>query len=728
MANLDGQLLMQQFDALVDTLQLDVSQPVADLFIQRLRVALDWRDPVLSLAPPWQAPMPPAGHGSAAMWTRLLHTFERVAAGEPLMSVAPVSCAAELTAVLAQGGAPPVAELDVKMYPAPNFDDKRDPCMKVRHFLPSKPNKSVLEEMKRTYLKAQILPPWREERIRVEDVLRAGYFLHCTLPLRPLAEDMHDHFDLSHFGRGISTTGVLIACVHHTEHEQVLRTALLLQQLTEQTGLAVALLLLALDGQHQAMHASLLAWLVGSVHSATLVPDVLILAEHHLRASARPYLVCVRDSHNDLFQCTAKVNAFKSLLRGRVTNARLPQAQRDLAQQDLAEIRLLKRMRERGKLDLLLRAATSQQVRKELEAAEAHENKLITFVELAKKPDSVVEAKMLDSIRQIIRKAHAEKDLGRLRRFAQSMRLCEGLDYNVKPAGQDKKLEDYLLKFSMANFNTIRKRWLENEQFLKADAISKLKWLELDYICNDTLKGYCYATDRENGLQRRDYTRVDTRAQEPARTRQGNDLYWNAIRAADSKHEVLLYAVGAAADAQGRPAWPRPEHVLVLPDWSPRSRARKHSDQWKVDHAADGEWFTAPMRQAGDQGFVKLIYTIDAGHEFKSRVWLSAERYNADAGRRKRPAHSQLAGGGPVIAAGELHLRCVRGAGRTHWYITEINNGSGHFRPNTATLKLTHQLLKQALPSYFAHHDRAFITRRRNTVGTGVPMFSQWLP
>ena len=86
-----------------------------------------------------------------------------------------------------------------------------------------------------------------------------------------------------------------------------------------------------------------------------------------------------------------------------------------------------------------------------------------------------------------------------------------------------------------------------------------------------------------------------------------------------------------------------------------------------------------------DQNMIKFIYVVNASAE----VIVGEEIIRGKVSGRA--AHSELAQGRNVYGAGELvFTKDVNG----QWTLTEINNGSGHYRPSVLTLPYVKNLLK----------------------------------
>ncbi|MBI4232147.1 hypothetical protein HY605_02850, partial [Candidatus Peregrinibacteria bacterium] len=91
------------------------------------------------------------------------------------------------------------------------------------------------------------------------------------------------------------------------------------------------------------------------------------------------------------------------------------------------------------------------------------------------------------------------------------------------------------------------------------------------------------------------------------------------------------------------------------------------------------DWDSFSVREVSRQSanLMKMIYVVTAEGE----VIVEEERIRgaADSGRA---AHSELAQGRNIYAAGELAFQKVEGK----WKLVEINSGSGHYRPSQDTL------------------------------------------
>jgi hypothetical protein len=79
-----------------------------------------------------------------------------------------------------------------------------------------------------------------------------------------------------------------------------------------------------------------------------------------------------------------------------------------------------------------------------------------------------------------------------------------------------------------------------------------------------------------------------------------------------------------------------------------------------------------------DQNIIKFIYVVNAEGE----VIVDEEKVRGSS-TTGRAAHSELARGRNVYGAGELVFEKNE---QGEWYLQEINNGSGHYRPSAATL------------------------------------------
>ncbi|MFC1615564.1 hypothetical protein ACFL21_00335 [Patescibacteria group bacterium] len=98
---------------------------------------------------------------------------------------------------------------------------------------------------------------------------------------------------------------------------------------------------------------------------------------------------------------------------------------------------------------------------------------------------------------------------------------------------------------------------------------------------------------------------------------------------------------------------------------------------YKKIFARDWDTFTVREVQRKKANLMKLIYIVNAEGE----VMIEEEKIRGDA-VSGRAAHSELARGRNIFAAGELSFEKTEG----EWGLTEINNGSGHYRPSHDTL------------------------------------------
>jgi hypothetical protein len=79
----------------------------------------------------------------------------------------------------------------------------------------------------------------------------------------------------------------------------------------------------------------------------------------------------------------------------------------------------------------------------------------------------------------------------------------------------------------------------------------------------------------------------------------------------------------------------------------------------------------------------RLIYIVDTNNNIR----VAPEKCG-----HERPTHSELAQGKSVHAAGELEFS--KDSEDSPWHLIQINNGSGHYRPDTKALQLVKQLLE----------------------------------
>lgn len=99
-----------------------------------------------------------------------------------------------------------------------------------------------------------------------------------------------------------------------------------------------------------------------------------------------------------------------------------------------------------------------------------------------------------------------------------------------------------------------------------------------------------------------------------------------------------------------------------------------------------GEWDKLAQQVIEDktQNLIKFIYTVDA----EGTVRVDEEKFRGKV--TGRAAHSELAGGKNVYGAGELIFTKIDGS----WQVTELNNGSGHYRPSALTLPYVAKVLE----------------------------------
>ena len=114
-----------------------------------------------------------------------------------------------------------------------------------------------------------------------------------------------------------------------------------------------------------------------------------------------------------------------------------------------------------------------------------------------------------------------------------------------------------------------------------------------------------------------------------------------------------------------------------------------------------------------------LIYALT----WDGMFMVSGERPHQVKGGRAVPraSHSQLAGGLPVFAAGELVFEERRGEGKE---LVEITNGSGHYKPSTNTLNKALRAFSDIYANTFDRSDGSRV-RQENAVARGTPILSQ---
>lgn len=103
------------------------------------------------------------------------------------------------------------------------------------------------------------------------------------------------------------------------------------------------------------------------------------------------------------------------------------------------------------------------------------------------------------------------------------------------------------------------------------------------------------------------------------------------------------------------------------------------------------DWDSFAFREVSreEANLMKLIYAVTP----EGTVSVEEERIRGGADS-SRAAHSELAQGRNVYAAGELAFE--RGADGV-WRLTEINNGSGHYRPGQDTLNYAKEIITEQL-------------------------------
>ena len=113
----------------------------------------------------------------------------------------------------------------------------------------------------------------------------------------------------------------------------------------------------------------------------------------------------------------------------------------------------------------------------------------------------------------------------------------------------------------------------------------------------------------------------------------------------------------------------------------------KLADLYKEIIGGDKEWDKIAKRisEKIDQNLIKFIYAVDSNGE----IIVGEEIIRGDVSGRA--AHSELAQGRNVYGAGELAFSKNKDG---QWFLTEINNGSGHYRPSVLTCPFVKKLLE----------------------------------
>lgn len=95
-----------------------------------------------------------------------------------------------------------------------------------------------------------------------------------------------------------------------------------------------------------------------------------------------------------------------------------------------------------------------------------------------------------------------------------------------------------------------------------------------------------------------------------------------------------------------------------------------------------------------ESNIIRVIYAVD----HKGDMLFEEEPKNQTRTNR-RASHSELVGGGHVFGAGEVIFTKPEGA--RDWGVKEINNGSGHYRPPTASLKYVLNAFMEQVETYY---------------------------
>jgi len=101
------------------------------------------------------------------------------------------------------------------------------------------------------------------------------------------------------------------------------------------------------------------------------------------------------------------------------------------------------------------------------------------------------------------------------------------------------------------------------------------------------------------------------------------------------------------------------------------------------------------IKERIDQNIIKFIFAVDA----EGNIRFDEEKIGGEI--TGRAAHSELVGGRNVYGAGELAFKKIAPG---NWQLSEINNGSGHYRPSGSALNYVKNLLhEQGIDTSHAH-------------------------
>jgi hypothetical protein len=122
------------------------------------------------------------------------------------------------------------------------------------------------------------------------------------------------------------------------------------------------------------------------------------------------------------------------------------------------------------------------------------------------------------------------------------------------------------------------------------------------------------------------------------------------------------------------------------------SDTEKAKEEMCKEVLGDEKWrHTARTMSVKEQNIVKFIYVANG----EGKLVLSEEELHGDVSGRA--AHSELAQGKNVYAAGEIAFR-KKG---DNWVLDEINNGSGHYRPHESSLMFAKAVFEKEAKQVF---------------------------
>lgn len=167
----------------------------------------------------------------------------------------------------------------------------------------------------------------------------------------------------------------------------------------------------------------------------------------------------------------------------------------------------------------------------------------------------------------------------------------------------------------------------------------------------------------------------------------GIEISRNALNRLSSAVKQAGKAIGVAKKAGDDQAFERAQYTRQNIE---HRKERLKQDLLESYREAIGETRVAGLEQSLDwneSNIIKFIYTVDQEGHFR----FDEERFDAD--RAGRSSHSELVGGANVYGAGEIAMEKRDG----QWVLTEINNGSGHYRPHPSSLPYVQKALQSAL-------------------------------